>query len=79
MCVPNLAFVEDVVTAVRSAYPNIKIYIWTGYEYEDIQDYSILDKIDVLITGPFKIEERDITLPLRGSKNQKILRKGIDF
>ena len=50
-----------------------------GYEYEDIQDYSILDKIDVLITGLFKIEERDITLPLRGSKNQKVLKKGIDF
>ena len=79
LCVPNLAFVEDIVTAVRSAYPHIKIYIWTGYEYEDVKDYSILDKIDVLITGPFKMEERDITLPLRGSKNQKVLRKGIDF
>ena len=79
LCPPNLEFVTNVVTAVRSAYPNIKIFIWTGNEYEDVKDYPILEKIDVLITGLYKQEERDITLPLRGSKNQKVLRKGIDF
>ena len=79
LCPPNLDFVTNVVTAVRTAYPNIKIFIWTGNEYEDIKDYPILEKIDVLITGLYKEEERDITLPLRGSKNQKVLRKGIDF
>lgn len=32
----------------------------------------ILNNIDVLVTGPFIQEERDITLPYRGSKNQTI-------
>lgn len=38
-----------------------------------------LKNIDVLITGRFILEERDITLKLRGSKNQRILYKGTDF
>ena len=31
------------------------------------------ENIDVLIDGPFILEERDITLPMRGSRNQRII------
>ena len=40
---------------------------------------EILQNIDVLIDGRFILEKRDITLKLRGSKNQRILYKGTDF
>ena len=40
-----------------------------------LKDYSILYKNRCFNYGPFKIEERDITLPLRGSKNQKSIEK----
>lgn len=40
---------------------------------------NILSNIDTLIDGRYIDEERDITLKLRGSKNQRILHKGIDF
>ena len=33
----------------------------------------ILNNINYLIDGPFKIEERDITLKWRGSRNQNII------
>ena len=49
---------------------------WLETHYQMKQ---VLENIDVLITGPFILEQRDISLPLRGSTNQKILRKGIDF
>ena len=39
----------------------------------------ILSQIDVLIDGPFVQAERDITLELRGSRNQRILYRGVDF
>ena len=39
----------------------------------------ILSQIDVLIDGPFIEAERDITLELRGSKNQRVLYRGVDF
>ena len=45
---------------------------------EDI-DEEYLKDIDVLIDGPFKINKRDVTLPLRGSSNQRVLYNKIDF
>ena len=81
----NRHFVNDIITSVRAAYPNIKIFLWTGYTIEELQELedknieSILDKIDVLIDGQFKLEKRDTTLPLRGSRNQRVLYRGQDF
>lgn len=80
LCKENLSLVEEVTKRVRNTYPNIKIFLWTGYtkEYLDnnIDDYeTILDLIDVLIDGPFILEKRDIRLKLRGSTNQRIWMK----
>ena len=81
----NQEFVLDILTAVREAFPHIKIYLWTGYTLENLKSQnsilinSILDKIDILIDGPFIEKEKDLTLELRGSRNQRILHKNIDF
>lgn len=82
LCPHNIDFVISLVNIVRTLFPDIKIFIWTGYRLEDLQEkyqQSLFDKIDVLIDGPFVLAERDITLKLRGSKNQRVLYKGIDF
>lgn len=71
----NIPMTEEVVTTVRQAYPNIKIYIWTGYTFDELQNLNvqtILDNIDVLVDGRFIEEEKDLSLKLRGSRNQKV-------
>lgn len=79
LCDANQHFVSLLVGVAREAYPDIKIYLWTGYYLEDVPKnvYTdfILENVDVIIDGPFIEEERDITLKLRGSKNQRILTK----
>ena len=42
------------------------------YQYEDLKDED-LSWIDVLIDGPYIEEQRDISLKMRGSKNQNII------
>ena len=81
LCKNNLALTLDIVSAVRIAYPKIKIFLWTGYTKEelDLEQVEVLKYIDVLIDGPFIQELRDTTLKLRGSSNQRVLKKGIDF
>lgn len=85
LCPENRAFVCNLIKKVRETYPTIKIFVWTGYELEELRAENdkaineILENINVLITGRFVLEQRDITLPLRGSRNQKILYKGEDF
>lgn len=85
LCPQNLEEVDNIITSVRTAFPHIKIFIWTGYTLEELQKMknfhiiNILSQIDVLIDGLYKESEKDITLELRGSKNQRILYRGIDF
>ena len=77
----NLEMVWDVIDAVRHAYPNIKITLWTGYTYDELirrrsETLSkILNGIDVLVDGPFIESEKDLELQLRGSRNQHIYEK----
>lgn len=74
----NVAFVHALVGYVKMVSPTTKIYIWTGYTIEDIFvegkaiHKDILRLIDVLIDGPYVEEQRDVTLKMRGSKNQRI-------
>ena len=85
LCEENLDEVDKIITGVRIAFPQIKIFVWTGYILDELVKKNderinhILSQIDVLIDGPFIEAERDITLELRGSKNQRILHHGVDF
>ena len=80
LCSENIFLVDMIILEVKKLYPDIKIYLWTGYTYEELLERldepkieKILDNIDYLIDGRFEIEKRDITLPMRGSSNQRIL------
>ena len=77
---PDNRFLTNlVISEVKKVYPDIKVYLWTGYVYENLVDkdekllQNIFRNVDVLIDGPFIMEERDITLPMRGSRNQRII------
>ena len=75
----NQFLVQLLIQEVKKVYPDIKVYLWTGYIYEDLIEkhekilQNILQEIDVLIDGPFIKEQRDITLEMRGSTNQRII------
>jgi anaerobic ribonucleoside-triphosphate reductase activating protein len=58
---------------VKSAYPNKTIWLYTGYTFEEIKDFGILDYIDVVVDGPFIESQKDLTLAYRGSRNQRII------
>lgn len=81
LCQENLFLTSLVCETVRNKYPNIKIYIWTGYTLDELKESCdpkmkrILDGsyADVLIDGPFIEAEKDVSLFMRGSKNQNIV------
>lgn len=87
LCEENIPLVAHLVSVVREKYPSIKIYIWTGATLEELKENKkiekeltlILGNIDFLIDGPYIESQRDLTLELRGSRNQRILKRGIDF
>ena len=51
---------------------------YSGYTFEQLlagteEQKQLLNTIDVLIDGPFRMEERSLELNFRGSRNQRIL------
>lgn len=68
-----------IIEEVKQQLPDTKIYIWTGYTYNELLKSSnnhvkqCLKLADVLIDGPYIEAERDITLAMRGSRNQNII------
>jgi anaerobic ribonucleoside-triphosphate reductase activating protein len=79
LCPQNEFLTLLVITNVKEKLPGTKIYIWTGFYYEDLLKnpsphlQKILEQTNVLIDGPYVQSLRDITLPLRGSSNQSII------
>ena len=75
----NRKEISHLISKVRAAHPDIKIFLWTGYTIEellakkDIYIQNILTKINYLIDGPFIEEQKDLTLKWRGSANQRII------
>lgn len=79
LCQENAFLTRLIIQEVRKHVPKTKIYIWSGYTYEELkanQNPHIADSLrlaDVLIDGPYIEAERDITLDMRGSRNQRII------
>lgn len=51
---------------------------YTGYTFEELYNGTdaqrdLLDALDVLIDGPFLLEEKSLELNFRGSRNQRVL------
>lgn len=57
--------------ALKLKYPNINIWLWTGYDVEDIKHLEILEYIDVIKCGKY-IQDLHIKHNYYGSSNQKI-------
>lgn len=79
----------DPLFQVEACYEIIKfakkkgldIWVYTGFTYEEIIDMSrtkpiykdFLKYVDILVDGRFILEERDLSLLFRGSKNQRLI------
>ena len=75
LCEENIYLVNSLIKDIKKIYPNILIYCWTGYNFEEIKEKykETLENIDILIDGKFILEKRDVTLKLRGSSNQRLI------
>lgn len=73
----NLVLSNLIAAEFKFLYPEKKLWIYTGYTYETLiksnSNFALLDMCDVLVDGEYIKELRDITLPYRGSSNQRII------
>lgn len=76
----NLETICSLLEEIRNKYPSKKIWIWTGFTMTALQSritkepmlQRIFDCTDILITGPFILQQKDLTLKWKGSANQEV-------
>lgn len=73
----NYLSVRFLLKKIRQNYPNKKIWLYTGYRFEEIERTKELIRTvvycDFLVDGRFEMDKKDLTLPYRGSSNQRII------
>ena len=57
----------------KTLYPQKTIWLWTGYQLEDVFEDLIDSRIDVVVDGQFKEDLKDLRLKYRGSSNQRVI------
>lgn len=69
--------IKDFAGRIKSELQSASIWVYSGFTFEEIledQDMrDLLSVCDVLVDGPFILEQRDISLCYRGSRNQRII------
>lgn len=79
LCQPvrSLKELKTTISYIRKHWPEKTIWVYTGGTYEKLNKLPIINQIfseiDVLVDGLYEKELRDITLPFRGSSNQRII------
>ena len=74
----NYSDIISLAKEIRKRFPDKTQWLYTGYTFEYLVQYNdgrdeIFDYIDVMVDGQFIEKQRDLTLPFRGSANQRII------
>ena len=70
----------DCLALARSAHAHrLNVWSYTGFTWEHLMEQgtpeqkALLRELDVLVDGPFLLQERTLSLPWRGSRNQRLI------
>lgn len=69
----NRKEIEKLAEDIREKFPDKTIWLYTGYEWEEICGLPFLPNIDVIVDGEFKIEEKDNSIHWKGSANRSVI------
>lgn len=68
-------FQKEACVELLKLLPGVNVWIYTGFEYDEISHTQLAKMADVLVTGRF-IEELKCENAMYGSSNQRIIRRG---
>lgn len=61
------------ILEIKRRYPKKTIWLYTGYQWEEIRELEVIPYLDVVVDGRFVEELKDNNLPWKGSSNQKVV------
>lgn len=61
------------ICEIKEKFPCKTVWVYTGYNYDEISGLPFMDKVDVLVDGRFVEAQKDTKLHWRGSANQRVI------
>lgn len=69
----NRLDVRSLMEEIKKKYPDKTIWLYTGDSWENILYYPMMQYVDVVVDGEFHVEEKDVKLLWKGSRNQRVI------
>ena len=69
----NRIEIRRIAETVREKYPDKTIWLYTGYRWEDVLHYPVMQLVDVVVDGEFEQDTADVNLLWKGSANQRVI------
>ena len=70
----NIDGVTLLAKTFKEHFPNKTIWLWSGYLFDEyIHEKKILEYLDVIVDGQFKIDLSSPLLKYKGSSNQRVI------
>lgn len=63
----------ELIGEIRGRFPGKTIWLYTGYDWEEVKDLPFIGEVDVLVDGKFVEELKDNNLHWKGSSNQRVI------
>ena len=61
------------IKEIYERFPDKTIWVYTGYQWEEVEDLPCMKYVDVLVDGKFVEKLKDLNLHWKGSSNQKVI------
>ena len=69
----NILGTTKLAKAFKERFPEKTLWIWSGFKFDLLKDFDVLNYVDVLVDGQYVDELHDFTLKWRGSSNQRVI------
>ncbi len=69
----NRADTGRLIEEIAGKFPNKTIWLYTGYEWQEVKNLPYMKYVDVMVDGEFVERLKDNKLQWRGSSNQKVI------
>lgn len=69
----NRTEVTSFAKEIKQKFPDKTIWLYTGYDYEQIENLEVMQYVDVLVDGEYKKELRNTAAQWKGSTNQRVI------
>ncbi|NBK97800.1 MAG: anaerobic ribonucleoside-triphosphate reductase activating protein [Erysipelotrichia bacterium] len=69
----NIQEVSELVEEIKESFPTKTIWLYTGYQWDEIKGLPLIKNLDVLVDGEFIQALKDEKLHWKGSSNQNVI------